>query len=114
MTPQANFMILAPIDPAREVELRQLLDSMNDGPGRLNLDNSLIPFAQFDRLHFARLLILNDGTLNDVRAYSGEPAPVYPLYLAFVGDVDGEADTFLEEVAQRAGPGLRSLFSCCS
>jgi len=114
MTPQANFMILAPIDPAREPELHQLLDSMNDGPGRLNLTNSLIPFALFDKLHFARLLILKDGTLNDVRAYGGEPAPVYPLYLAFVGDIDGDADAFLEEVGQRAGPGLRSIFSCCS
>jgi hypothetical protein len=114
MTPQANFMILAPIEAAREEELRKLLDSMNDGPGRLNLDNPLIPFAQFGRLHFARLLILKDGTLNDVRAYDGEAAPVYPLYLAFVGDIDGDADSFLEEVAQRAGPGLRSLFSCCS
>ena len=35
MTPQSNFMILAPIDPAREAELRRLLASMNDAPGRV-------------------------------------------------------------------------------
>jgi len=62
MTPQTQFMILAPIIPAREAELRQLLASMNDAPGRVNPDNTLIPFAQFDTLHVARLLILDDQT----------------------------------------------------
>jgi hypothetical protein len=113
MTPQANFMVLAPIDPARHEELSGLLDSMNDGPGQLKVANPLIPFAEFDRLHFARLVILNDGTLNDVRAYGGGPAPTYPLYLAFLGDIDGESDSFLKELARRAGHGLRTIFSCC-
>ncbi len=113
MTPQANFMVLAPIDPARRTELEQLLASMNDGPGQVNAGNKLIPFAQHDTLHFARLVILNDGTLNDVRAYGGGPAPTYPLYLAFLGDIDGEVDSFLTELARCAGDGLRRIFSCC-
>ena len=37
--------------------------------------NTLIPFAQFDTLHFARLLILDDKTLEDTRVYGGGPAP---------------------------------------
>lgn len=114
MTPQANFMVLAPIDPAREEELTALLDSMNDAPGQLNVDNPLIPFAQFDALHFARFVILKDGTLNDTRAYGGGPVPTYPLYLTFLGDIDGDADRFLEELDARAGDGLRKIFSCCS
>ena len=65
-------MVLAPIDPEREAELRQLLASMNDAPGRVNVNNALIPFGQFDTLHFARLVILHDKTLNDVLA------PNYP------------------------------------
>jgi len=113
MTPQANFMVLAAIDPARLAELTALLISMNDEPGRTNPHNTLIPFAQFDTLHFSRLVILNDGTLNDVRAYGGEPAPTYPLYLAFVGDIDGDVDRFYEELVRRAGDGLRAIFSCC-
>jgi hypothetical protein len=113
MTPQANFMILAAIDPARQTELAGLLESMNDGPGRVNPSNSLIPFSQFDALHFGRLVILNDGTLNDTRAYGGQPAPIYPLYLAFLGDIDGEVDRFFEELVGRAGNGLRAIFSCC-
>jgi hypothetical protein len=114
MTPQANFMILAPIDPAREAELRQLLASMNEAPGRVNANNALIPFAQLDTLHFARALILDDETLNDVRVYGGGPTPILPLYLAFLGDVDGDLDTFLEELVRRAEKGLHSIFSCCA
>src|SRR5260370_12188408 len=113
MTPQANFMILAPIDPACEAELRQLLDSINAAPGRVNPHNPLIPFAQFDMLHFGRFVILDDKTLNDVRVYGGGPAPTYPLYLAFLGDIDGYVDTFFEELMTHAEKGLRSIFSCC-
>jgi hypothetical protein len=39
--------------------------------------------------------------------------PEYPLYLGFLGDVDGDAVTFLAELAARAPAGLRALFSCC-
>jgi hypothetical protein len=112
MTPQSSFMVLAPIDPAREAELRQLLGSMNTAPGRVNANNTLIPFAQFDTLHFARLLILDDQTIGDVR-FHGLPVQTYPLYLAFLGDVDGDEDAFLQDVARRATNGLRSIFSCC-
>ncbi|MGZ4983645.1 MAG: hypothetical protein ACXV9Q_06065, partial [Chthoniobacterales bacterium] len=84
MTPQTNFMVLASIIPAREAELRQLLDSMNEGPGLVNANNSLIPFADFDEIHFSRLLILDDKTLEDVRVYN-RPVTTYPLYLAFLG-----------------------------
>ena len=112
MTPQSGFMILAPIATPREAELRQLLASMNDGPGRVNADNALIPFHDFDTLHFARFVILDDQTQEDVRVY-GIPVHKYPLYLAFLGDVDGDQNEFLGKLATRAGKGLRSIFSCC-
>jgi hypothetical protein len=112
MTPQSSFMVLAPITPAREAELRRLLAAMNDAPGRVNLSNPLIPFGQFDSLHVARLLILDDKTVDDGRVYD-LPRRTYPLYLAFLGDVDGDADGFLAELARRAPEGLRALFACC-
>lgn len=112
MTPQANFMILATIVPAREAALRQLLASMNDAPGRVNPNNALLPFAQFDTLHVARLLILDDQTSADIRIHD-EAAPAYPLYFALLGDIDGTEDAFLNELAQRAPDGLRALFACC-
>ncbi len=113
MTPQGNFTVLAAIDPARADELSGLLDSMNHAPGRLDLNNPLIPFTEFDTLHYGRFLILKDNSLLDTRAYGGGPVPIYPLQLAFLGDIDGDVDTFFEEVARRAGPGLRTIFSCC-
>jgi hypothetical protein len=113
MTPQANFMVLAPIKKGCEEELCQLLESMNDAPGQLNVNNPLIPFTQFNTLHFARLIILKDNSVNDVRAYGGVPVPNYPLYLAFLGDIDGDADRFFDELVRRAGDGLRKIFSFC-
>ena len=113
MTPQSNFMVLAPIAPGAESELRTLLDAMNAAPGQVDPNNSLIPFEQFDRLHFCRLVILNDQTTGDVRVYDMEPQ-AYPLYLAFLGDIDGDAKSFLEQLAFRAPDGLCALFSCCA
>jgi hypothetical protein len=112
MTPQSNFMILATINPAREVELRRLLASMNQEPGLLNPLNALVPFGQFDRLHFARIVILDDQTLDDIMVY-GLPRVDYPTYLAMLGDVDGPIDEFLAEMVQRAGDGLRRIFTHC-
>ena len=112
MTPQSSFLVLAPIAPHRLADLRSLLASMNVAPGCLNPENALIPFSEFDELHFARLLVVDDKTLDDTRIYGLTP-PTYPIYLAFLGDVDGEADAFLGQAAKRAGPWLRRLFFCC-
>jgi hypothetical protein len=112
MTPQGTFTILAPIVPSRLEELRSLLQSMNEGLGPVNPNNPLVPFAQFDTLHFARFAILDDQTVGDLRIY-GFPVRTHPLYLAFLGDVDGEEEAFLNELVTRAPDGLRAIFSCC-
>lgn len=106
-------MVLAAIEPSREIELRALLDSMNEAPGRIDPNNKLIPFEQFDRLHYCRLVILDDQTTGDVGVYGLTPRN-YPLCLAFLGDIDGDAESFLEQLAHRAPNGLRQLFSCCA
>jgi len=105
-------MILATIEPSREAELRKLLASMNEAPGQVNPNNELLPFAQFDELHFARLLILDDKTTRDVLAH-GVLIRTYPLYFALLGDVDGDENDFLDELVSRSPEGLRTLFSCC-
>lgn len=113
MTPQAGFMTVAPLSRGSEGALRELLAGMNFEPGRVNPENSLIPFARLERLHFARLLVLEDQTLDDIKVY-GLPRAEYPLSLAFLGDFDGDYDSFLEELAGVAGSGLRRIFSHCS
>src|ERR1700760_2624593 len=112
MTPQSNFMILAPIDPRKEVELRSLLASMNLEPGVVNPQNSIIPFGKLKKLHFARIVILKDDTLNDVTAYGLKPVS-YPIYLTFLGDVDGDRESFLADLVAHYSAGLKQIFSYC-
>jgi len=105
-------MVVASLAANREGELRSLLASMNVRPGVVDPHNSVVPFAQFERLHFARLLVLADSTLDDIREH-GVPPPAVVTSLTFLGDCDGEADDFLADLVQRAGNGLRRIFSHC-
>src|SRR5437899_2000521 len=112
MTPQSNLMVVAPILESREAELRQMLSTMNFEPGVVNPENSLLPFAQMWRLHFARFVILEDNTRDDLAAYGLAPASATKS-LAFLCDFDGPRDAFLRELVARGDSGLRLLFSCC-
>ena len=113
MTPQSNFMILAPINPAHEPDLRLLLESMTREPGLAVPSNPTLPFAQFKQIHFARFVILDDQTLDDVEVY-GVPRVNFPKYLAFLGDCDGSAEDLLREFAKHAKDGLRAIFQHCA
>jgi hypothetical protein len=112
MTPQAHLTLVAPVAPARVEELRSLLLSMNHSPGIVNAANALIPFSQLDELHFARLLILADQTLEDIRVYN-LPQPEYPVYFAFFCDFDGTLDAFLRKLVKCASAGLMQIFGYC-
>lgn len=112
MTPQDTFLILAPVAEGRLEALRALLAGMATPPGIADPENPLIPFGQFERLHMARLFIVEVETWRDIEAY-GVSAAAYPLSLAFLGDIDGERDSFLAELVARAGPGLRRIFTHC-
>src|SRR5262249_60235572 len=52
-------------------------------------------FGQFERLHFARLAVLDDPTLGDIEAHSGA-RPSLPGYLAFIASCDGAAGEGIE------------------
>jgi hypothetical protein len=112
MTPQSNFMVLAPVASGRVNELRRVLASMNGLPGTADPHNALIPFAQFETLHFARLLVLEDETLDDITKY-GLPRVNYPTYLAFLADFDGDASAFVDELLLKASGGVTRIFSYC-
>jgi hypothetical protein len=112
MTPQSNFMFLASVAAGKTDELRMLLASMNRRPGVVDSQNPLVPFAQLTRLHFARFALLEDATLDDITAYK-LPRINYPTYLTFLGDFDGPFDTFLADLVQQAGEGLKRIFLYC-
>jgi hypothetical protein len=113
MMAQANLFVAAALKMDREAELRSLLSSMNVSPGVANAQNSLVPFGEFNGLHFARFVILQDQTLEDIHTAYGVPRRDYPLMLAFIADFDGNPDDFRSELARRAADGLCRIFSCC-
>ena len=73
MTPQDHFMVVAPVAAGKEPALRALLHSMNAEPGMADPSNAVVPFAQFERLHFARLVLLDDALQADLRVHGVEP-----------------------------------------
>ena len=105
-------MVIAPLDAGREAGFRALLDTMNLNPGMADPVGAVLPFGAFSRLHFARLVLLDDALQADLQAL-GLPRPRLPTCLAFMGDCDGSARTLLAELVQQAGDGLRRIFAHC-
>jgi hypothetical protein len=112
VTPQGHFTVIAALTDGRENELRELLERMSSVPGIADPGNDLLPFGSFERLHFARLAVLEDPTLADIEIYGIRPAQV-PTYLAFMGDCDGSAHDLLADMTRSAEEGLRRIFSYC-
>jgi len=105
-------MVAASVNKKSASDLKALLATMNFAPGQVNAANALVPFEKLENLHFARFVILDDQTLDDIRLY-GLPRQEYPLYLAFLCDFDGGTEEFVADLAKVAGPGLRRVFSFC-
>jgi hypothetical protein len=105
-------MLIAQVTPGREHGLRELLKTMNSKPGMADPTNTVLPFGQFEHLHFSRLVVLDDPTLGDIEAH-GVTRPNLPVYLAFIGSCDGSADECIADLAQRATTGLRRIFMHC-
>ncbi len=112
MTPHDTFFILAPVIEDRADDLLSLLNSMTAKPGLADPENALVPFGSFDRLHVARFFLVEANTWQDIEAYGREPEP-YPLHLAFLGDVDGDRESFLKELVGKCADGLNEIFSHC-
>ena len=74
-------MVVAPLDVKRTDELRSLLASMNRAPGMADPDNPIIPFGRLQTLHFARIVVLEDQTLDDITTAYGLPRQNFPTYL---------------------------------
>jgi hypothetical protein len=112
MTPQSSFMIVAAVRDGQLKNLRALLASMNHLPGHADPDNGLVSFGKFDRLHFARFVIIEARTAQEIREFGVTPRPWRPT-LAFLGDIDGDMQTFFLELIEGAEPGLKKIFSHC-
>ena len=112
MTPQTTFLIIAPIRSGRIDELRELLRSMNDLPGHADPDNQLVPFGCLTKLHVARFVILEAKTADELKEYGLPPNP-WQTSLAFLGDIDGDRESFFNELNRIATTGLQKIFAHC-
>jgi len=112
MVTQSTLTVVAPVSRQSLGPLKALLATMNALPGHADPGNPLVPFGSFDAIHFARFVLLDDATLDDVRLY-GLPRRDLPIYLAFMCDFDGDTGPFLDELVRRAGPGLTRIFAHC-
>ena len=114
MTPQSTFMIVAVVPDEKKGALRKLLATMNKFPGHADPDNSLVPFNRLGGLHMARFVIIEPDTdiTDEIKAFGVTPRPWQPT-LAFLGDIDGDRDTFLADLVKLATPGLEKIFSLC-
>jgi hypothetical protein len=86
---------------------------MNLAPGFADPNNEIVPFGRLENLHFARFVILEDQTLDDITTAYDLPRHDYPTYLAFLGDFDGDPGRFLKKLVEQAGDGLGRIFSFC-
>lgn len=112
MTPQSTFLVVAPIAAGRRAELEALLATMTATSCLADPANALVPFGRFDRLHFARFVILDADTRSDISVYGRAPSP-WPASLAFMGACDGDMASFLDELVATADAGLRRIFAHC-
>lgn len=101
MPPQIAVTIVAPVQPGRLDDLRQLLDRMGDDVA----GNDVVPFGRLTAVHFARLVVLDATTDVDGRAIGPK--------LVYLSDVDGSLARHIEDLVDVAGAGVDELFSHC-
>ncbi|MDQ5807199.1 MAG: hypothetical protein M3320_00835 [Actinomycetota bacterium] len=96
-------MVLTPIAPGAEPELRSYLERLRDRP-----DGS--PFERLGRTHFARWVIVPDF-VNDPSQpkedHLGGP------YLVFTSNLDGPLDTYLDELCTKLAPEAKKIWGRC-
>src|SRR3954453_8822244 len=114
MIPQDRFFIVAKVPDSNVDGLRSFLKTMTfpEQTGFADPANSLVPFGEFETIHFARFAVLADNTLKDREGYYPPSRFDEPTYLCFMADCDGDADELLARIAQKAD-GLRKIFSYC-
>ena len=98
---QQAVAVRATVQPGRVQELRDVLAAMDTAaPG-----TPTIPFAEFDEVHFARLLVLDDEVDPE-----GRPIPASLMYMS---EIDAPLGAHLDHLADRGGAALDRGFGLC-
>ena len=71
MIPQDRFFIVAKVPDSNVDGLRSFLKTMTfpEQTGFADPANPLVPFGEFETIHFARFAVLADNTLKDREGY---------------------------------------------
>jgi hypothetical protein len=102
VTTQSTVTIVTTVGADQDDALQQLLESAGQDPA----NNSLVPFAEFSNVHFARFFILPAAIDR-----AGNP---YTPRLVFLADVDGPVDAFVRQLVAAAGDGLHRIYQHCT
>ena len=97
-----SLMVLTPVKPGLEPELRAYLEG-------LEADS---PFARLPRTHFVRLLVVADMPVPPARGASYRD-PLDGPYLLLTANLDGDHDTWLDELAARLVPQAQEIWGRC-
>lgn len=90
---QSVFTVVSDVPAEHLPALRETLDVIRADPA----DNAVLPFARFDTLHFASLVLAEGPALD-------------PAQLIFEQNVDGSVDEWLATLVAGAGAGLDALY----
>ena len=101
MPHQEALTVLAKIKPGETDNLKNLLGSIRENRKR----KPIIPFNQFNTIHFARLMILDQT--EDLEGNVIQPQ------LAFLSNFDAPLDRQLQDLATIAGESFDLIFSHC-
>lgn len=114
MIPQDSFIVVAAVPDERVEPLRALLTTLTlpGLPGAADPKNPILPFGEFDTIHFARLVVLEDHTLGD-RARFPELPKKEPTYLCLMVDCDGDATALMKQIAEQC-VSLKQVFAFCA
>jgi hypothetical protein len=114
MIPQDNLIVVAAVADECVAQLRALLTTMTlpGFPGAADPKNPILPFGEFDAIHFARLVVLKDNTLGDRAPYPNLPKKE-PTYLCLMVDCDGDATALMGQIAEQC-VDLKKVFALCA
>src|SRR5262245_27759484 len=98
------FLAMTPIVPGEEAALRTYLDAIRDrGPS---------PLARLERTHMGRFVIVEDF-YNDPTWKQGKPEHLAMPYLLFSANLDGDIDSYLDELCEKLAPEAKEIWGRC-
>ena len=100
-THQLAVTVRATVRDGRLPELRDILAAMDTHASH----TPEIPFAEFEEVHFARLLLLEDDVDLDGR--------LIPASLVYMSEIDAPLNAHVDRLADKGGAGLDATFGLC-